>query len=115
MSKNSDPKKVPENPDPKPEPPASPKIVQKTREVKTPREIQLEKELAATQDRLSRLESWREEMDRYLAENLPPPRRGSTESRPTSGLTESRPTKPDEKPRHDRHQADYERWLAGEF
>lgn len=102
MSENSDPKKAPENPDPRPEPPASPKIVQKTREVKTPREIQLEKELAATQDRLSRLESWREEMDRYLAENLPPVRRG-----------ESRPA--DEKHPTPRTRAECERWLAGEF
>lgn len=101
MSENSEPKKAPENPEPKPEPPASPKIVQKTRDVKTPREIQLEKELSATQDRLSRLESWREAMDRYLAENLPPVRR-------------SKPAE-DEKTRPARTNADYERWLAGEF
>lgn len=100
MSENSDPKKAAENPDQKPEPPASPKIVQKTREVKTPREIQLEKELAEIQDRLSRLESWREEMDRYLAENLPPVRRQS---------------EPHEKPTAPRTRAECERWLAGEF
>lgn len=101
MSENSYPKKAAENPEPKPEPPASPKIVQKTREVKTPREIQLEKELAATQDRLSRLESWKTELDRYLAENLPPVRRGES--------------RPDEKPTAPRTRAECERWLAGEF
>lgn len=89
-----------------PEPPQSPPVVKRTKELKTPREIQLEKELATTSDRLTALEGWKKEMDAFLAESRVKPARKADETTtppaPPSGGKTGRGS-------------EYERWMAGEL
>ncbi len=85
----------------KPAPPASPAVVKKTTALKTPREIQLEKELAHTSDRLSGLEGWKAEIDAYLAANRLPAQLPAPAPAP--------------KPQPAAQGSEYDRWLRGEL
>ena len=96
------------------EAPASPKVVQKTKELKTPREIQLEtalqKELAYASDRLTALEGWKTEMDAYLAGDF------SVARKPEKPVAAEKPAagSPGEAPKP-AARTEYDRWMAGEM